>query len=140
MEFAAIKKLREDVRDLALDDARTIIFDNHTEPILLHINKFDGNLWQDLCLFAGIKCIVDGLFDCCKKGLPLVIKAEQVAVLLEEFGNGNFSLLLGKLLRLDVLLLWGTFRFGEGRLCDSAHLENGHRFFIACRLYIFCGV
>jgi hypothetical protein len=74
----------------------------------------DVEVREDSGLLAGVEAIVHGLFDRRQQRLSLVVEAQQVAVLGEKLGDGDFSLLLGhRLGRRPAPQLFGRGRWDD---------------------------
>ena len=107
VELAAVEQPTEHVRHLCLDDAGTVVLNDHRELLLVGADAFDRDLevGQDACFFAGIEAVVDGFLDRGQQCLARAVKAEQVAVLGEELADRDLPLLLGHGLGIDRGLL-----------------------------------
>ncbi len=76
VELRAVEELREDLRNLLLDDAGAVVLDADPVPILGDFDDVDAERRQDPRLFAGIEGVVDGLFDGREEGLGGVVEPE----------------------------------------------------------------
>ena len=113
VKLAAVQKPGEDIRHLLLDDAGAVVFDGDGEFVfgVRHRPDVDGDIGQDVGLFAGVEGIIDGLLDRREQGLAGIVESEQVAVFGEEFADGDVPLL-------------GGHRFGGGGLVAGLALAR----------------
>ena len=89
-------------------------------PVRDHF-QLDGDIRQNAGLLTGIQGVIHGFFDAGEQRLARVVEAEQMPVLGEEFGNGNFPLPRTHFHRGDLLLRRVSF----GRLVPG--LLDGRR-------------
>ena len=89
VELRAVEQLPEDLRDLLLHDAGTVVLDDHAEAVLFVLDRLDldVDVGQDAGLLAGVERVVDGLLHGREQRLARVVEAEQVAVLREELAT-----------------------------------------------------
>ena len=91
MEFRTIQQLAENARDLALDNSRAVIL--HDDPRFAGtVADLDTDLGEDAGFLAGIERIVDRFLHGGDQGLGRGIETEQMTILEEEFGDGDFAL------------------------------------------------
>jgi hypothetical protein len=116
VEFRAVEKLPEDLRDLRLHHARTVVLDRDREPLrlvrvaaavpvavpvavrALGREDLDPDVREDSGLLAGVEAVVDGFLHGREQRLRRIVESEQVAVLREELRNGDLALLRAHLL------------------------------------------
>ena len=60
--------------------------------ILIRLPNFNVDVRQDVRLFAGVEAVVHCFLNRGEQSLALVIETEQMAILGEEFGDGNMAL------------------------------------------------
>ena len=94
VELRAIEQLAEDARDLALDDARAIVFDRDPRSLETAAH-LDRDLRQHACFLAGVERVVDRLLDGGHQSFGGRVEAEQMAVLEKELRNGDIFLSAG---------------------------------------------
>ena len=98
VELRAVEQAPEDVLDLLADDARAVVL--HDDDVAVFgdlglVDDLDGDVGQDPGFLAGVEGVIDGFLDGRQQGLARVIEAEEVAVLGEELGDGDVTLLGG---------------------------------------------
>ena len=64
MEFAPVKKLAEDQRDLLFDNSWTVVLDRDAKSTGLRLVHPNPNLWQNARFLASIERVVDRFLDC----------------------------------------------------------------------------
>ncbi len=94
VDFRTIKQLAENARDLALDNARAVVFDGDPRPLETAAH-LDRDFRQHARLLAGVERIVDRLFDRRDQGLGGRVEPQQMAVFEKELRYGDFFLPAG---------------------------------------------
>jgi hypothetical protein len=99
VEARAVEQPREDVGDVALDDAGTVVLNRDAVLGLVQRLDFHGQLGEYARLLAGVERVVDCLLDGGDEALYHRVEAENLLVPLEELGDGDFLLLLRQFFR-----------------------------------------
>ena len=99
MELGTVKQLSEDVGNLLLDDARSVVAYGYAEAVVCRLLNDDVQIGQDATLFARVETVVDRFFDGRQQGLTLVVKAEKMTIFREKLRDGNLALLFSQRFR-----------------------------------------
>ena len=114
VKLRSVKKLSENLGDLLLEDARSVVFNGHSKPVFL-LGGRDDHLYlrQYPRFFACIQGVVNSLFDGCQQGLARIVEAKKVAVLCEELRDGYLTLptchVFGRGMTRNSFLRWSFF-------------------------------
>ena len=106
VKFRTVQQLSEYSRDLALDNPRAVILDRDPRPLKTTAH-LDDDLRQQPCFLASIEGVIYRFFDGSDQRFGWGVEPKQVAILQEEFRNGDIALPAGHFqggsrLRLDV--------------------------------------
>ncbi len=104
VKLRSVEELREDLRHLRLDDARTVVLDNHAEAPCgrrtrglsgncgRHLPNLDENVGQDSRLLTRIERVVDGLLDRGEERLGRIVETQEMPILRKELADRDFAL------------------------------------------------
>jgi hypothetical protein len=92
VELRAVQQLAEDVLDLLLDDARSVVADGHLEAGLVQRHHLDAKVGENRPLLAGVEGVVDRLLHGDQERLSGVVESQQMAVLGEELADRDLPL------------------------------------------------
>src|SRR5262249_20468649 len=93
----SVEQLSKNLRDLRLDDPRAVVLDRHHEALWADLSDLHKEVGQNPSFLTGVQRVVHSLFHSREQSLRRTVEAQQVAVLGEEFGDGNFALARGHL-------------------------------------------
>ena len=95
VESGAIEQPREDVRDLLAEDPGPVVGDRNPQPVVPLLGDLDGYLGENARLFGRVDRIVHSLFHGGEERPLGVVESQDLAISLEELGDGDLALLRG---------------------------------------------
>ena len=99
VELRAVEQLGEDLRNLRPHDAGAVVRHADAEAVVGDLLDVHADLRQDARLLARVERVVHRLLHAGQQRLARAVEAQQVPVLQEEFGDGDFALFLRHALR-----------------------------------------
>jgi len=97
VKSGAVEQLAENLADLRFHDAGTVVLDGNAIACSVDLPDLHADLRKDPSLFTGIEGVVDTFLDGREQRLAGRIEAEQMSILEEELGDGDFPLASGEL-------------------------------------------
>ena len=95
VELGAVEELAEDLGNLCLDDAGSVVGDLDPESVLAPALDAHGQDRQDPGLLTGVEGVVHRFLDRRQESLRGAVEAQQMAVLGEELADRDLALLRG---------------------------------------------